>query len=91
MDVADVNAQILDRAGIPLDKQRLIYAGKQLEPGRTLAAYNIQSGSTVHLVLRLCGGMQADEVPSRNCEQEYCLLSPQMNKKTSFGVIISTF
>lgn len=55
--IEDVMVKICEEEGIPLDQQRLIFGGKQLEQELTVFDYNISDGSTLHLVLRLRGGM----------------------------------
>jgi hypothetical protein len=55
-DTTECVKRLLEVAeAVPSTKQRLIFSGKQMEDGRTLASYGIQKNSTLHLVLRMCG------------------------------------
>lgn len=54
--ILSIKQQIMQQQAIPVDQQRLICSGKQLEDNLKVEDYNITQDSVLHLVLRLRGG-----------------------------------
>lgn len=64
--------KIFEKTGVPPEKQKLIFAGKELEDGKTLSDYNLQKDSTIHMALKPCAEHSFSDCTDATCNNSYC-------------------
>lgn len=86
--IEELKFRIDDLEGIPIDQQRLIHNGKQLDDGRTLSDYNIGRDADLHMCLRLRGGMYHATSGRSNLHKSFPLDVYYPGKKSSLQILV---
>jgi len=83
MSIEEIKMKIREKEGIPIEQQRFIYAGKQLDDSMFVGIYNITKQANINLVLRLRGGMHHNSSDGKLMNEDKIIYTQIMKEHMS--------